>query len=115
MNINPGKIIFETADINNVVITLSSDTWRNHILLRHPEVKGYIDDIKRSVEDPHIISRRASANLYRVVDAGREEYSGLYLTTAVNFSNGTVSSAYFEPDIRPNESIIYLKTGTTLR
>ena len=110
---DPGDVIFETVDIYNVIVSLTADTWYEHILVRHPEVGAYIEEIQRSIEHPHVVSRKATTRFYRVIDAGKNEYAGLYLTSVVNISGvgGTVSTAYFESNIRRNEEIVYTRQG----
>jgi len=47
------KIIWKTTCIHGCTVTLYEEDWVGHVLVRHPEMKGQEETVKRAVEDPH--------------------------------------------------------------
>jgi hypothetical protein len=47
------KIIWTTTCFHGCTVSLYEEDWYRHVLIRHPEMNGLEQTVKRAVEDPH--------------------------------------------------------------
>lgn len=61
--------MFECKDKDGVVIVCTRETWENHIVAEHPEMKGCESHVKAAVEKPYQVCQDGrnprKKNIYR--------------------------------------------------
>jgi hypothetical protein len=104
----PDSIIFETTDNASRVVILYGNTWENHILIEHPEMRDHLTAVKKTIENPNVITDipHRSTLVYSLLMPFR-----LYTTVVVGmdhtYSEGTVKTAYLRGDL-PSGNYIYI-------
>lgn len=48
-------VVFRCSDKDGITVICSSGTWENHIVAKHPEMKGCDAYVKASIEKPYQI------------------------------------------------------------
>jgi len=63
------RAVLKCRDRDNVLVICNSDTWQNHIVAKHPEMKGGLAYVRAVLESPDQIYQDAShaneRNFYR--------------------------------------------------
>lgn len=113
---NSGNYIISTTNKDGVRIVLETETYNNHILIRHPEMKDNISAIQDNIENPMYIvqSHKEPKNKLYITKSTKATYPNLYLKTVVNTINprmGYIRTTHFEKDldISKEGTIIYEK------
>lgn len=76
-------------------VTLYEDTWRNHIVVRHPELNGSLQMLEETVTAPTAIYASTSqAGSFLFVKNGIADAGGRLLRVVVR-ADLSVSTAYF--------------------
>ena len=106
--------LISTTDSDGVPVLLGETEWQMHILVRHPEVADFLDDIVQVVQHPnvrHQDSEDERVILYygHIANARRLHSKLAYLLVVVKYvqapelafqKTGFVSSVYFLKDIK---------------
>lgn len=101
------------TDVRGRTIALDRDQWIRHICDEHPELSGYLDAIRKTLEQPLFVMDDTGnidrKNYYRpwVLDA---PFNNMYLKVCVHFEEnkpGFVVTAYPTPDIKTRERQIW--------
>ncbi len=58
--------------INGIPIRLTFERWFEHIVERHPYMKGYYDDVLMTIEKPEFILRGHKGSKIAVCNVGRK-------------------------------------------
>lgn len=101
--------VIATTDIDEVSVFLGDKEWNKHILTRHPEIRNFLDEIKKAIEQPDLRHRdpenRRVRLHYRKISQEKRLHSKMaYLLVVIKYVNaperqyqktGFVSSAYF--------------------
>ncbi len=96
-------MIFETTDCFGRRVGLDTATWGEHIIVRHPEMKGNEGPIRETVEEPDFVYKsgivKSSDVFYRMHP--RATYTKLYIKVVVSYDGecGSVKSCWFTPDV----------------
>jgi len=95
--------MFKTKDPQGREISLSKETWHQHISVNHPELKGSLPIIQSAVENPNIIAtsstRPSDSIVYLSTHSGR---TNLVIKVAVCLgtdTQGDVSTAMLQKDM----------------
>jgi hypothetical protein len=110
---NKIKLIFETTDPLNNIISLSSDTWENHILPQHPYLTGDELKVQEVVEKPNIINQDRfflnTFNYYSIIRSTQLKPFGDYLKVCVDRDSGNIKTAFAVENISTEGKRIYTK------
>ncbi len=49
------KYLLRVRDVTGVEIRMTRDCWRNHIVVRHPVMRRYFDQVSRAIGSPDVI------------------------------------------------------------
>src|SRR5690348_76444 len=77
--------IFDTTDILGKKVLLTTEQYNQHIVPRHPEMKGNGEALKETIEDPHVIIK-SKQNPDRWLYIGKSDsatYPNLKIKTVV--------------------------------
>jgi len=101
--------MFEAKDPRGRTVACSEDCWHNHILKARRWMKGYVERVRDTIENPDIIMQDAD---YK----DRESYYRLdnqnYIKVVVVFdsnASGIVKTAYVSDSIKNREVIVWAK------
>lgn len=89
-------ILAVVDSVNNVPIRLTDERWYDHILVDHPEMSGYMDDVLATVSNPEYILR-----IYRGARAAVASFGSDFLHVyyrEVDSTDGFIITAFFKPD-----------------
>lgn len=94
--------IFETTDVFNTKVSLSTDTYNDHILLGHPEVDN-VNYIKDTIEKPNVVyqsNKKDKRKIFFKLGAD-PRYKQLYMKTVVEYNNneGSVTTSFLSKNI----------------
>ena len=86
------ELVFETTDYEGTPVVLSTATWQvkagNGDPGAYPEIRNYQEDIRKTVEAPHLVFQSArderSCIFYRL-GVGRDEFAGNHLVVIVKY------------------------------
>jgi hypothetical protein len=105
------EIVFETIDPLNNVISLSLDTWKNHILIQHPYLNGDEKKVKETVEKPNIIFQDKyflnTFNYYSIIRSTQLKPFGDYLKVSVDRDSGNIKTAFAVENISTDGNKVY--------
>ncbi len=108
-------IIFETTDPNNNIISLSEDTWENHVIKRHSYMRSHDDAVKKVITNPksvHPSNAITPTRIYYDMHGIPElTYIGDLLKVAVNIDNGSVKTAVVTRKITEDNPLYERKNG----
>ncbi len=112
-----GKTMIALTDPEGYRITLDIDTWETHIIVRHPEVRDYLDLLKKTVQEPELIqgSRRSTSTFYYYRMAGIKKWrrNDLYFAVVVHRDSeeksGFVRTAHLVKQPHKDGDTIWLK------
>jgi len=86
------KNVFKIFDKDGISVILKRTVWRNKILSKspkgHPEVKPYLNELKKAISDPDIIFRshqKENVKLFYRLEVGKEKYSKCHLLVVVKY------------------------------
>lgn len=85
-------ILWETFTKRGKRIILNTERW-NHLVLRHPEMNEYLEEIKETLQNPDIIVKdnfEPSVILYHKYYKVR----GIYIVTVVDEDKGFILTSY---------------------
>ena len=106
------EIVFETADYDNNIISLTRPAWFHILDGRGTEFVNFLDDIQKTVEKPDYIGsdkKNKDCKVYIKEDSGDRRFSARYLLVFVN-ENGNITSSRFDTKINfPNQKKIKYK------
>ena len=83
----PYRLIFSTLDREGNEVRLTDPQWYGHILLRHPEIAPYLDEIKAVIEDPQLIVVRSGGEMHFLTLGAVGGRSRQYLKVVVEYSD----------------------------
>lgn len=113
---NNGKYILSTTNKDGISVVLETDTYHNHILVNHPEMRNNVEAIKDSIENPIYMFRSSKneKNVIYITQSTLSTYPKLFITTVVNHANpnqGYVRTSFFKKvvDTTKEGKIIYEK------
>jgi len=100
-------ILFEIIDYSNTPIVLSAPTWKakagNDGPGEHPEIRDYLEDVRTTVEKPHLVfqsTHDSRCRLFYRLSAGRGVFAGKHLVVVVKYvverggERGYISTVY---------------------
>lgn len=101
------ECVFETLAYEGMPVVLSRGTWQakagNDAPGDHPEIRGYLEDMKAAIESPDLVfrsTRDERSKIFYHLRAGRGEFAGKHLVVIVTYvqqargQRGYVSTAY---------------------
>ena len=93
--------MLEFRDYKGTPVILTEECWKGHILLRHPEIKRFLKEVRLVVENPDVwreSEKDENVILYYKSGIIKGKYSGLYLVVVVRYvenkRKGYVATAY---------------------
>lgn len=90
--------VFVTTDPRGFSIVCSEESWHDHVLIHHPDMEGWEDDVKAAIESPEFgFIYRAAKFEDRNVYYKRIKGKRLYLKVVVRLTGdqqGRVVTAY---------------------
>ena len=106
--------LISTTDSESVLVLLGDTEWQKHILVRHPEVAGFLDDIIHTIQNPSVKHQDPEDDRvvlhYGSIEQERRLHPKLaYLLVVIKYvqaperafqKTGFVSSVYFLKDIK---------------
>lgn len=98
------SIIFKTSSILGETITLTQENFEQHIVMRHPEMKGHENDIKDTIEEPNLVykaKRFPETRKHFVRKTNKKEPSN-YNNVIVEYTGedeGPVKTSYYSENI----------------
>ncbi|MGD1098612.1 MAG: hypothetical protein ABSB35_42375 [Bryobacteraceae bacterium] len=108
-----GHTLVCVADPHGFTITLDMHTWEDHIIKRHPEMKGFVDLIAPTAEKPQLIQRSESGTCFYYRLTGRSFYKAadIFLSLVVNRNEatktGTIRTAHLVRQVRSEGETIW--------
>ena len=84
---HPYHLVFSTLDREGNEVRLTESQWYGHILLRHPEIAPYSDEIKAVIEDPQLIAVRSGGEMHFLTLGAVGGRSRQYLKVVVEYSD----------------------------
>lgn len=88
------EFVFETTDYEGTPVVLSTATWQvkagNGGPGSHPEIRNYQEDVRETVEAPHLVFQSARDERSRIfyrLEVGRDEFAGKHLVVIVKYVN----------------------------
>jgi hypothetical protein len=122
------EVIFETMDYQGTPVVLSRTTWHakagNDEVGSHPEIRGYLRDVKGTVESPDLVfqsTRDERSCVFYRLQAGRDDFSGKHLVVVVKYvqqttgRRGYVSTIYLSRTVYSQGTLLWPRTGTPSR
>ncbi len=95
-------ILFEISDVFGQKITLSAERW-NHIVLRHPEVKGLLHEIEATMASPQYIVRSPKAKYVYLYHRKFKKLQDAYMVIVYHTTKQFVVTAYTSDTIKNGE------------
>ncbi len=79
--------LFEISDKDGNVVQLTTERSELHVVVRHPEVEPYLEQIKQLIESPNIVTKdsRGVYHLSRLAAVEESRFRGLYLEVVVRY------------------------------
>jgi hypothetical protein len=102
-----GSTLWKAKDPLGCEIVLDAETEK-HILEGHPEMKGYLDALKLTIEKPALIQRDetvfATCYYYRLAGRNFHKHKDIYLNVVVDRqeSVGRIKTAFLIKHLRSN-------------
>lgn len=86
------KYIIQATDINGCSVLLGEQEWKNHILVKHPEIESFLEEIKKAVKSPtevHLDPEDARVYLYyhKLSQKKRPHKKIKYLLVVIKYVN----------------------------
>lgn len=98
--------MFTTTDVFGRIVSLTSDTWHNHICVGHPELKPYLVEVKKTIEDPILVAKSSSQPDSSQIYFDRPLKRDLYLKVVVDIdqeNTGDVATALLQKNLQGAE------------
>lgn len=101
--------VIEVDDPHGRHIICTEKTWINHILLHHPTMRGYLDDIRKTIQSPDlpvaVDAQRPTRNVYY----GRQRGHPRYVKVVVEFEgeHGEVITAFLTDSPKAGEKPLW--------
>lgn len=93
--------MLEFKDHAGIPVFLSEECWKQHILVRHAEIKRFLSKLRKVVEEPDVwrqSDKEEDVILYYKSGIIKGKYAGLYLVVVVRYveggKKGYVTTAY---------------------
>lgn len=112
--------IFVVSDYEGTPVVLSRATWRskagNGGLGSHPEVRGYVDGVKATIESPDLVfqsTRDERSRIFYKLRAGKGAFAGKHLVVVIKYvqqaqgRRGYVSTIYLSRTIYSRGSLLW--------
>lgn len=112
MEENNNNLIFKTNSIFGETIILTQEQFKNHIINRHPELISHEDDIKRTIQTPHLVytsERYPETRKIFIRKTNNNEISN-YNNVIVEYlaeEDGVVKTSYYSQDITGGGKCVY--------
>ena len=84
-----------------------------HVLDRHPEMKNYWGDLRKSIEDPDTIQADEQGRTwfyYRLSGRTFDKHKDVYISTVVDASTGRVKTAMLMKAIRSKGVTLWIRS-----
>jgi hypothetical protein len=88
------EFVFKTTDYEGTPVALSTVTWQvkagNGGPGAHPEIHNYQEDVRKTVEAPHLVFQSARDERSRIfyrLGVGRDKFAGKHLVVIVKYVN----------------------------
>jgi hypothetical protein len=98
-----GDYLFEVITPLNITIHTTSEYW-NKLLIKHPELEGKLDDIKRTLEQPSEIRKSKRDELIFLFYSESERH-WLWAVAKKSGVDGFLVTAYLTDKIKEGETI----------
>jgi hypothetical protein len=114
------EYVFETADYEGTPVVLSRVTWHakagNDELGTHPEIRGYLEDVKATIQSPALVfqsTRDERSRIFYHLRAGRGDFAGKHLVVVVKYleqewaRRGYVSTMYLSRAVYSQGALLW--------
>ena len=99
--------LFQVADKDGYIVSLTQTRWDVHIVERRPELAECVPQIQEVIQNPQIITRDTNTGSYLLSRLGvvQGKWANLYLEVVVRYDEdadpivGTVLTVYFNDRI----------------
>jgi hypothetical protein len=122
-------LIFETVDHEGTPVVLSRATWTvkagNGEPGAHPEVRGYLEDVKNAVASPDLVfqsTRDERSYVFYRLQVGRDDFAGKRLVAVVKYiqqatgrRGGYVSTMYLSRAVYSQGRLLWPMTASSSR
>lgn len=108
------KLIFEATSILNDTVIMDEETFRNHIMMRHPEMTGHENEIKETIEKPNLVykAKRHPDTRKQFVRKTHKNEISEYNNVIVEYdddNNGHVKTSYYSENLERGGDYVYFK------
>ena len=117
--------MFEAIDYEGTPIVLSRATWQakagDEEMGSHPELSGYLDDVKAAIESPDLVfqsTRDERSRIFYRLRVGRGDFAGKHLVVVIKYvvraesRRGYVSTIYLSRAVYSRGSLRWSRTET---
>ena len=94
-------ILDVVKSVNNVPIRLTFERWFEHIVERHPYMKGFYDDVLKAIEEPEFILRGHRGSKIGICNVGRKQWLHV-IYREINADDGFVIAAFIDEEYNKN-------------
>jgi hypothetical protein len=118
--------VFEAIDYEGTPIGLSRATWQAKAgdgeMGSHPEISGYLDDVKAAIESPDLVfqsTRDERSRIFYRLRGGRGDFAGKHLVIVIKYvvraesRRGYVSTIYLSRAVYSRGHLLWSRTETT--
>ena len=119
-------LMFEVNDYEGVPVVLTRATWQakagNGELGSHPEIRSYLQDVKDTIESPHLVFQRTRDERSRIfyrLHIGRGDFAGKHLVVVIKYvhreesRHGFVSTMYLSRAVFSRGPVLWPRTEKT--
>lgn len=108
------EVVWSTEDCLQNIVSMSSGTWWNHIVVRHADLKDHSQVLKSIVEDPNFVLQDPQFEDTRIFCRYQAlgESNPLYTNVVVGYQVGgigDVKTAFRSTDIQNGKVIVVRK------
>lgn len=113
------NIVFETESVLKETVTLTQETFLEHIVLRHPEMEGHEKDIEETIKNPNLIrkAKRHPEKRKQFVRKTNKNELSEYNNVIVEYDseqNGHVKTSYYSENLERGGDYVYIKFGNKI-
>ena len=113
------ELIFQVNSVFEETVTLTQEQFENHIINRHPEMKGHENDIQRTIEKPNAVyksTRYPESRKVFVRKTNNNEISN-YNKVVVEYltqQDATIKTTYYAEDLTGGGECVYINYDNKL-
>ena len=108
------NIVFKTTSALDNIVTMTQETFDEHIVKHHPEMSGHEEDIRETIEKPNLIykAKRFPEKRKQFVRKTHRNEISEYNNVIVEYDSeekGYVKTSYYSEDIERGGDCVYFK------